>query len=250
MSTPGARTSYPTGDDLIYLLQSAGLDQLTDESAYELLRGACDSYVAASIAAFERRTHWQPYIASAGDTVRFFTPSPAIGVHRHGLYGLSSNLRRGGGHVIDLTGGLLDTPTEVQTGVTYDATGVAQPGTIRVANVDYILSPENAPDRSHPYRQIEFGCLLQGGWRSVKITGAFGFTRTLGEDVWRGILAGAADQLRAEGALQITGGESEVSIGTLRVRFNREGILKQFDDWGMRFKETISDNMRRDMGFN
>jgi hypothetical protein len=78
----------------------------------------------------------------------------------------------------------------------------------------YWLSPVNNPARGWPYEFIEFWTPVIGSPQSVVVTGKWGFSTTIPEDVFQSILAGAAWKImspaaskRSQGAAQRTQGE-------------------------------------------
>lgn len=257
-NAPGARTAYPTADDLLNLLEQAGMKTLAGDAFETLISrvtAALQSYVQASIDEFEQRTGFLPFLAGTRDqdgnrvttpttTTRYYTPS---GPERnHHTFGTA--VVRGGGRMIEIDGGLLQVDS-ITTGLTYDETGAPANGTARVVHRDCTLRPENALQMGQPYEIIEFYAPLYGMARSIRITGLFGYCSRLPEDVWQAILGGAAVQMQAQCGLVVTEGVSKVKLDNgIDVQFAGDALETHFKPWAAKFDRTVSRYLREDVG--
>lgn len=214
-----SRTAYPTKTDLGDFLYSAGLisSPKTDQQS-DLLYG---SAVAAAVTEWERGTGWVPFL-SAGDQTRSYDP-PGPEQGPVGIYIGVSNV--GGDRRLFLKAGVRSV-TSVTTGVT-----LTNPGTLLTQNRDYWLRPSNADHSDRPFTYIEFAWPQWGNPQSIVVVAPFGFGATVPDDAWSAILKMAAIELIPSLEIMLTGGQSQIRLGTDVFAFNPQVFARQTGLW-------------------
>ena len=212
------KNAYPMDSDLMAFLAGTGLSVPPSLD----LQGKCD----AAAAEWEQRTGWLPYLAEAdasGQPVvstRLFDPPCSAG------RGPGSR----SGRSLFLGAGLLSLAS-LAVGVVPDAGGNYAPGafgnyapgafgnyapgasgtglssgTTLVPNLNFYLRPQNAAARGLPVTEIEFLAPARGLPQSVAVTGVWGRTLALEDDVWQAVLQKAALECLPELGISVTGG--------------------------------------------
>lgn len=220
--------AWCTGSDLAALLADAGLWDGTPPVGVD----AC-GYVEASRAAFEAGTGRIPFLGTA-QTRTFDPPGPNTSGKR--WFGFS----RGGGRILNLGTGLLSVTT-----LTSGKTGLTS-GTVLTADTDYVLRPYDAPAEGQPYRSIEFLAPQWGSAKSVEIVGVWGWSATIPDDVWAGVLAGAAARAGRVLAGRLTGGVARVAVGGDTFDFGANAWGAQIGAWSDEFDALVRRYMRMD----
>jgi hypothetical protein len=168
-----SHTTFPEDSDITTFVTGAGV---IVPSGFSWV-----GYGVKSQREFERRTRRRPFLKDASDVERSFNP-PAM----EGSRGIS-------GAVIDLDAGLLSL-TSIYMDVTYDNPD----GVLLVQGRDFVLTPANAPVIGEPWRYVQllepFYIVHQPLYaarqtQSVKVTGRWGYSDEVPEDVWKCCLA-------------------------------------------------------------
>lgn len=171
-----ARTAYPTAGDLQVLLTASGV--LLDLSAGGLIYLDLEGAVTAARQQFEELT---------GRTFLAYSQARR--------YDSPVNLRG----ILDLRADLLSLES------------VTAGGTALVSGRDFVLGPANADLNGRPWSWIEFIQLFRSGLspqirQDIRVTGSWGYSAQVPEDVWQAILAGAAARVAPQIALGISRG--------------------------------------------
>lgn len=162
--------SFPNDQDIQAFAQSTGAD----------LPCSYDFTGLGDLAQreFERRTSRIPFLKDSSDVDRFFDP-PIAGSH---------------GQFIYLDAGLLEL-----TSITIGYIGVGT-GTVLNEGADFVLHDYNAPAEGRPWEKIQLTTTLNwrayneaspnfsGRARSLKVTGKWGYSTTVPEDVYQACL--------------------------------------------------------------
>jgi hypothetical protein len=171
------RARYPQESDLRLRIRSLGvLDPDTQEAALDGM--ALAAKASAASAEWEKRSGWNPFLAAAADTTRYYDPPGPNGQSAGG----GSGWTRGGGRRLVLDAGLVSL-TSILTGYT-----TTDAGTALTVNEDFWLMPEQAASEGAPYEWIEFVARQFGPPRSVVVTGKCGFCLELPADVFEAVL--------------------------------------------------------------
>ncbi|MCX6359782.1 MAG: hypothetical protein NT029_08255 [Armatimonadetes bacterium] len=210
------------------LLADAGLWDGTAPTGVD-----ADGYVAAARGEFEARTGRLPFLGTA-QTRTFDPPGPNTSGKR--WFGFS----RGGGRILNLGTGLLSVTT-----LTSGKTGLSN-GTVLTANTDFVLRPYDAPAEGQPYRSIEFLAPQWGSAATIEIVGVWGWSATIPDDVWAGVLAGAATRAGRVLASQASMGVQKVSIGGDSFDFGASPFGAQIEAWADEFDALVRRYMRMD----
>ncbi len=169
-----AHSAYPSTGELAAFLVSLGLIDMMQAATLPL-----QTFLDASIQAWEEQTGWHPFVKDSADVARRFDPP---GPNRRG--GAWSS--RGGRWLLDLRAGLISV-TSIVSGYSASPTN-PQAGTALVAEEDYWLLPDEAPLEGKPYTEVEFGSAIWGGARSIRIVGRWGYTADIPGHIWQAIL--------------------------------------------------------------
>jgi len=130
---------------------------------------ALDSALASAIAAFEAGTSWIPFLGVSGSNL--FDP-----LQIRPLYD---------GWTLELGCGLVSL-TSLYIG--WDGST----GTQLTENTDFYLGPPARVGYTWPYTEVRFYSSIGGLPRSIRLTGTWGFSSTISDDVAAAILQGAA----------------------------------------------------------
>lgn len=218
-----AHVAYPTDDDLETYLR--GLNLFTAaQLAAALPYLALDEKVAASSAEWERVTGWRPFLAGVTEIRRLFDPpGPNRGTGT-----------RGGGTFLILDQGLV-----VLAAVHTDVVPATTPsGTALVIEDDYRLWPYNAAWDNQPYTAIEFVARRYALAKTIGVTGLWGYTQTLPDDVWQAILQHAAGIAFAELRERRTGGMIEWKQAETSERYGEHFLEASEENWRRRFERA------------
>jgi hypothetical protein len=189
-----AHNAYPTTSDWTTYLNGIGLVRGDGSSLSAVL--PLQTFLDSAVRAWEQRTGYLPFLAGTATSRRFDPPGP-----NHGYPPAITGLNRGGERILPLDAGLAAEPTSVVVG--YSDT---DPGTTLTAGTQYWLHPYNALAKGMPYTRLEFVVPQWGAPRSVLVTGSWGFSQTVPDDAWEGIMA-YASWLAWPGIVgQLTGG--------------------------------------------
>lgn len=195
---------YPNGSDLAQFLLEAGVISAIPDplpDSYEL-------FVGAAITAFEMDSGWQPFLANDG--------------------GSGGNETR----TFDLESCRLYLPAGL-----ISLEGLSMRGTELVENENFWLEDHRA---APPYTWIEFAA-VRPGRRIVEITGVWGYTTTLPDDVRLAILSFAAANLAT--SLSGPGGElTKVKQDDVQYDFAAASGsgLGQIASWQKDYKSVVS----------
>lgn len=134
------RLQYPGGQDLLTLLQSAGMCAITDPAAYELLQEQCESYVSSSVDEWEQETGYQPFLVPGVPILGASNATPIVlNIPAHGwstgqgvtVLGMQGNTAGNGFWTVTVTdGNNISLNGSVGNGL-YTRGAVAQPDTTR-----------------------------------------------------------------------------------------------------------------------
>ena len=217
------KTAYPTFADVRVFLDTLGVP------VPDALAGELGEFAADAAAEWESQTGWLPYLAAhdAADatvpsTRLFDPPGPRAG------QGFASGYR--GGRLLDLGAGLLS------------LTGLNVSGTAYSPGLDFWLRPNNAPAQGEPYTEVEFLSPAFGLPQSIAVTGIWGRTLSLEDDVWSRIREYAAALCAP--ALQggLSGGVVQVKTQTTQTTFATGGgempLMTFAAGWEAKFART------------
>lgn len=229
------KTAHPTGERLVRFLLAAGVisDPPSDEEGFD----DYDDFVAAAVADFEDLTGRTPFLveADADPVTRKFTPPGPRPV----------GSRYGGGRRLELDNGLYSV-TSVTIGVT-----ATSDGTVLTLGTDYWLCPSNSPTRSQPYEWIEFRNPVYGEKDSIEVAGLWGWWITIPDQVYEGILMGAASRALTGIGTRTGGGIKKIAF--MAASLESTGEL-QFDAtrniWNKRFQDTAENFKLNIIGVN
>lgn len=189
-----ARDAYPVDADVVAFIAAAGIALPSGMAALE-------GYAEAANREFEQETGWPPFLADADDSTRTFDPP---GPH---LTGGGYAQTRGGRRVLALRAGLVSL-TSIDCGGILPAT-------------QYRLLPLNAAVQGKPSSIIEFLVPIFGQAGSVLVTGRWGYSVTVPEDVFQAIL-----RIAASNALKDL---SEANNIQNPIKWNRGEVGESFD---------------------
>ncbi len=158
-------------------------------------------YGALAQTEFQNRTGLIPFLKDASDVSRSYDP-PGPRSKLETYYYL------GGEKVLELDAGLLSC-TSVALGVTPDTPD----GQTMDLQRQLRLMPANAPVKGRPYTWIEFFFPVYGAPSSVVVTGKWGYSATVPEDVWQGCLRLAASMAAKDVLQGILSGPTTISAG-------------------------------------
>lgn len=151
---------------------------------FSYIRQDLETAAEAGRQTFERLTH-RVMLAPVGDVTKEFDPT------------LARN-------------GILVIPDLIAlTSIAYQPEGSTS--TLWTQNTDFWPLPDNAPDNSLPYQMIRlnrsfYAPIWGAGWRSIRITGRWGFGTTIPEDAWLAMVQLGAMELVAGLEQAISGG--------------------------------------------
>lgn len=207
--------TWPTVSDLIAFLDASGLAVANaDLSAMQL-----DLAIASAIDAFEADTGFDPFIAAAADSTRYFSPD--------------------GTKVIDLRCGLVASPTSVS--VSYDP-GSGYAGT-ELTTDDYWLKPDSANGTTKPYTWIECAGVPRGLPRSIVIVGKWGYTPNAtgpAEDARYAVLCKASAVIAPQMRKLLGGGVISWREGDTQRQYGSAGsIAAAMADWDLGYAPVV-----------
>lgn len=193
-------TAWPTATQ-VYGQLVGGNYWPEDETQQEQNFVAATAAINSAVSEFERRTGWDPFLATSSTTeVRTFDAP------YHDGY-------------LDLEGGLLT------------LTSVTVSGTAQVLDTNVFLRPSNAVRRGMPYTQLQFpylGHTLYGLPNRIAVTGKWGRVTTLPADVWFAVL-------RYAQVLTLTSGNQDQDITS----WSEDGFSEQLDTVGVIDPKTV-----------
>lgn len=230
-----SHTAYPKSLDLERLLVSAGIiaSPLSNMQDVMDLQGAVESATEE----WENNTGWRPFL-SATQTRTYDPPGPMRGPV--GVWFGINNM--GGSRVLPLYTGILSVTT-LKVGVT-----ASSAGTTLTLGTDFWLKPQNATSFNQPYRSIEFAVPQWGNPQSITVTGPFGYSTTVPNDVWTAIIKRGAAILAPELALQISGGlysERRLNSETRYSGAKQSPLSVEAEEWQRTFNQTVKNYKRR-----
>lgn len=207
-------TTHPTVSDVTARITRGGF--ASPDS------GLITQALAQIIALAQSITGFKPFLAEAVDSTR---------IYQHPTQG-----------ILKLPGYV--SITSLTTGITYDSTGTASAGTVRVLNYDY----KYTQDDNEPIRLIEFR--RAAGYGEIKIIGKRGFTANLSDDFWQAELEGAAVNWWLMAQQGITGGLKSLAIGSgdLQVAF-ADPANSVAAGWMKSFTDTMDNPQYHNWGF-
>lgn len=157
--------AYPTDAEIAAFLLSDGI---TVPAGY-----AVSGYAESASSEFEQETGYVPFLSSGVDSPRTFDPPGAAPLPS----GYSATF--GGRRILLLRAGLLVLTSVVSNGAALPAT-------------QYRLLPLNSLVINRPYQVVEFLVPIWGPASSLVLTGHWGFSATVPDDVFQAILRIAA----------------------------------------------------------
>ena len=218
--------AYPTGADLLAYITSLGV---LNSGQLTAITAGLTARAAAAAARWEREVGWLPFLATGSASTRRFDPP---GPNDRGL-------TRGGDKRLYLSGALVtSTAPVVRSGVT-----TASAGDLLTIEDDYFLGPENADQTGMPWRWVEFGWNRWGPPRSISVTGLWGWSATVPDDVWQAVL-GLGARTALETTTRISGGRSSWKEADSGENFGATPLQFHLEEWGRVYAETLS-NYRR-----
>lgn len=206
-------TLWPQPADVQQLLMAAGL---WPTASGQQATATTEIAVAlpATVAAFERRTGWLPFLA--GDTSTRAFDGPDV---------------RG---LLDLNSGLIEITSLTVAGQPY------------IENTDYWLRASNAPFPLAPYDGIQFTSRALAlntmlAPNQIMITGRWGYGATLPSDVWDAVRGGAAALTAPRLASASTGVVRTVVENGFRQVFDL-GLLRpaRLQEWLAHYEATVA----------
>jgi hypothetical protein len=222
----------PTGDDLANFILSLGiLDPAKAQDAFDLMQ--LERKASAVFADWQKRTGWNPYLATAA--VRTYDPP---GPNYEGL-------RRGGGRILMLHAGLLQL-NSITAGVTLDNPGVPlnEGGdfwrTDAAGQYNYAMS-------GRPAERIEFAMPQVGPPNSMVIDGVWGRVYQIEDDVFEGLVHYGAYLAFSELSLSISKGLFEYKDLQTTVRFagaKQSPLSEVMPVWQADFNALVLRNTR------
>lgn len=208
--------TWPTVSDAVSFMEAAGLTV----SNTSLTNMKFDLALAAAIDAFETDTGFDPFIAAAADSTRYYSPD--------------------GTKIIDLRGGLVASPTSVT--VSYDPGG-GYNGT-ELTTSDYWMKPDGADGSTQPYTWIECAGVPRGLPRSIVIVGKFGYTPNAtgpAEDARYAVLCKAAAIIAPQMRRELGNGVISWREGDTQRQYGAEGsIAAAIADWEAGYKPVVN----------
>jgi 8-oxo-dGTP pyrophosphatase MutT (NUDIX family) len=220
-----AKTLYPSAAELEAYVVSTGLVSADDVGDVDF-----QSAAEAAVREWEEQTGWLPFLAAAANTSRRYDPP---GPNRSG--GFTGTLR-GGASRLWLGAGIVSstTPTIV-TGYTPTVAG-----TTLTHEDDFWMGPENADLKGKPWQFVEFSGSQFGGPRSIRITGRFGYSATLGDEVWEAVRLQGALLIAPEIEGIITGGMIEAEEADIRERYGNDPLATFTARWEKRIAAVVN----------
>lgn len=115
-------------------------------------------------------------------------------------------------------------------------------------NTDFVLEPFNALANGGPYTMVRFkrrwwGPVPMVQRRSIQITGRWGYSTTIGADVFDALLAGGASNVWTHVMQSTTGGRLGYKEQDISEDFGRAGVLPMQqlkDGWDAQFKASAA----------
>lgn len=158
------KSAWPTSEEVLAILGTTGLN-------FQALTPALvDNAVAAAVTHLESKSGYRPFLSDGLQTTRDFI--------------LTDN-------ILTLDGGLLE-PTSL-------IVGTIEYSMVNDLGLYFHLRPDNAPARNLPFTYIVFvGYWFTAGLygpMDVQVTGAWGFGKTIPDEVWNAVLMSAAARL-------------------------------------------------------
>lgn len=175
-----------------------------------------EGYADAAKREFERRTGRIPFLKDSVNVERFYDP-PVPSAH---------------GQFLALDAGLLEV-SSVMVGVS-----TTNPGVVLTQGSDYVLHDYNAPVEGRPYERIQFVSSISnrflyqssphigGSPRSIKVTGKWGYSATVPDDVYFAVLRLGVSLALMDLKEALAGDLVEWAEGDTRERLSIELIQK------------------------
>jgi hypothetical protein len=199
-STPTTPTGWPELDDVVGRLEDMGMTPPSDDTIAQV--------ILACIAAWERMTGYDPFLADAEDSTWLFQPRDSCVVdfdHDDGPGGFVSI-----------------------TSVTVAKTYASPTGNVQVAGRDYQLKPANAVNKGKPYTYLlSKAWEWDGGEASVQVIGRAGYTDTVPADAWEAVMRCILSLLLPVSQMTATGGASSIKQGPVEWKFDGAGSTSQ-----------------------
>lgn len=206
-----SHVAYPVDNDILQRADALGLlAGLSDATKQILVDGKADVVSTE----WERKVGWDPFLSSGTSDVRYFDPPGSK--HR---YPASVGMWTGGNRILLHGSGIL-TLTEVLVNVSPTNTG-----DVRTENTDFYQVPYNET----PKRGLDFGWPIIGSRRSLSIEAIWGYSTTVPNDVWEGLVMYGVYQVASQFLLQFLNQPVEWSEGDVRERVD-SGLITQYAD--------------------
>jgi hypothetical protein len=186
-------STFPGDSDIESLLTGSGL---TVPSGYSF-----SGLGAWAQGEFQQRTGRVPFLEDSVDVARVFDPPG-------GRSKLEPSFYLGGEKLLELKAGLLSC-NAVAVGVTPDNPDGQAMDLARQLR----LLPSNAAVEGKPYSQIEFYFPVYGAPNSIVVTGKWGYSSAVPDDVWAACLRLGAAKAAADILEGITASPSRIKAG-------------------------------------
>jgi hypothetical protein len=203
-------SAWPTTTELSTQLERLGLDAPSTT--------ILQAYLDAAVAAFEKSSGWNPFLATGTPSARYFDP-PVVPINGKWLLGLLSGC-------VSIT----------SVYHSWDAT--ASTGTLLAVNTGY-LPWAYSQGSGMPYTEIEFLTTFGSGSKSIRITADWGYGSTVPSDVWLAVLKGACGAIQTEG-----GALARIKQGPVEMEFAPSASA---ESWADEIRAVASRYRREDL---
>ncbi len=205
------QVTYPTDTDIKTRCVDIGLFSGVGSATQTALTTGKGVAVSTE---WERKVGWFPFLSTGIAETRYFDPPGGRNRYWQG----GGNLM-GGDRAMFVRAGIL-TLTSLYTNVTS-----TYAGDLRTVDTEFILEPYN----STPKTRIRFFWNITGTPKSIKITAVWGFSLTVPDDVWEGLLMYGVFMVAKQLSLKFLQQAAEWAEGDVRERMDA-GIISTFSD--------------------
>jgi hypothetical protein len=191
---------------------------------------------------FELGTGRIPFLKDASDVTRRFDP-PGGPAHGSGAGSFTGTFGAyGGGPYLEFAAGLV-----TATSIVKWITSATPAGTAMVDGTDYLLMPLNAPAEGKPWEGLQILIPTYGGRGSIAVTGKWGYSATIPEDVWQACLALGASHATVSIIESLKTGKIMLKSGDDEVQY-RDNLTDLGSTWLGVAKRVISIYKLRTVG--
>lgn len=206
-----SHVAYPTDTDIKDRCNNLGMFSGVASGTQTAL---CSGKSVAIIAEWERRVGWNPFLSTGLDEIRIYDPPGG-----RGRYGQGPGVQMGGDKLMFLQTGII---TLTSLLINYSPTYA---GDTKTVETDFMLEPYFTT----PKTRIRFFWQLTGAPKSIKITAKWGYSLTVPDDVWEGLVMYGVFLVAKQFILQYTQQPAEWSEGDVRERMDA-GTLGMYAD--------------------